>query len=185
MGESKQGGFAKSHTVQTLEGVFQSPLWWAGASGGILGKVYPQNSHHQTPRFRDDRQAAEIQIQGLCRWQQNKGMCLSHEEFLRRFEQHILPRGFVKIRHGGFLRCRDKHQRITMIRQSMKLGNPMPRVKIPLAVRMLEKYGMDINLCPCCKIGSLVTIKDTRAEWRERSRPRPSHGLRTKTPAPD
>jgi len=31
-----------------------------------------------------------------------KLMTLSHEEFLRRFEQHILPKGFVKIRHSGF-----------------------------------------------------------------------------------
>ena len=28
---------------------------------------------------------------------------LTHEEFLRRFSQHILPRGFVKIRHYGLL----------------------------------------------------------------------------------
>ena len=30
-----------------------------------------------------------------------KLMVLSHEEFARRFEQHILPKRFVKIRHGG------------------------------------------------------------------------------------
>ncbi len=30
-----------------------------------------------------------------------KVMSLSHEEFLRRFEQHILPKGFVKIHHAG------------------------------------------------------------------------------------
>ncbi|MBS1748026.1 MAG: transposase, partial [Bacteroidetes bacterium] len=30
-----------------------------------------------------------------------KELTLSHEEFLRRFEQHILPKGFVKIRHSG------------------------------------------------------------------------------------
>ena len=32
-----------------------------------------------------------------------KLMTLSHEEFARRFEQHILPKRFVKIRHGGYL----------------------------------------------------------------------------------
>ena len=30
-----------------------------------------------------------------------KQMTLSHAEFVRRFEQHILPKRFVKIRHGG------------------------------------------------------------------------------------
>jgi len=97
-----------------------------------------------------------------------KEMWLDHEEFLRRFEKHILPRGFVKIRHSGFLRCKDKYQRIGQIRQSMKLGNAMPKVKIPLALRMLEKYGTDISLCPCCKTGRLITIKDTRKGRRDR-----------------
>ncbi len=32
-----------------------------------------------------------------------KQMTLSHEEFARRFEQHILPKRIVKIRHGGYL----------------------------------------------------------------------------------
>lgn len=32
-----------------------------------------------------------------------KQMTLTHEEFIRRFALHILPKGFVKIRHYGFL----------------------------------------------------------------------------------
>jgi hypothetical protein len=32
-----------------------------------------------------------------------KQMVLSHEEFIRRFAMHILPKRFVKIRHYGFL----------------------------------------------------------------------------------
>ena len=31
-----------------------------------------------------------------------KQMVLSHEEFIRRFAMHILPKRFVKIRHYGF-----------------------------------------------------------------------------------
>lgn len=38
----------------------------------------------------------------------NKEMTLSGEEFLRRFCQHILPRGFVRIRHYGFLASSNK-----------------------------------------------------------------------------
>ena len=32
-----------------------------------------------------------------------KQMTLSHQEFIRRFALHILPKRFVKIRHYGFL----------------------------------------------------------------------------------
>ncbi|WP_040497721.1 IS91 family transposase, partial [Fulvivirga imtechensis] len=37
-----------------------------------------------------------------------KSMELKETEFLRRFEQHILPRRFVRIRHYGFLANRGK-----------------------------------------------------------------------------
>ncbi|MBK9580365.1 MAG: transposase [Saprospiraceae bacterium] len=38
-----------------------------------------------------------------------KEMSLTHQEFLRRFEQHILPKRFVKIRHAGILTHRNKN----------------------------------------------------------------------------
>jgi hypothetical protein len=102
-----------------------------------------------------------------------KEMWLDHREFVRRYEQHILPRGFVKIRHAGFLRSRDKHERLAQIRASMGLSKAMPRVQIPMAIRMLERYQIDIHLCPCCKTGRLVTFNDTRGERREKQRPFP------------
>ncbi len=40
----------------------------------------------------------------------HKTMTLAAEEFLRRFVQHVLPKGFVKVRHYGLLanRCREE-----------------------------------------------------------------------------
>ena len=35
-----------------------------------------------------------------------KSLWLNHEEFLRRFELHILPKQFAKIRHAGFKKQR-------------------------------------------------------------------------------
>jgi hypothetical protein len=37
-----------------------------------------------------------------------KLMTLSHDEFLRRFLLHLLPKGFVRIRHFGFLANRRR-----------------------------------------------------------------------------
>jgi hypothetical protein len=37
------------------------------------------------------------------------------QKFLRRFEQHILPKGFVKIRHAGYLHAKNKMERITSV----------------------------------------------------------------------
>ena len=33
-----------------------------------------------------------------------------------------------------------------------------PKVKIPVAVRMLEKFGKDIAQCPTCNKGKLVLV---------------------------
>ena len=90
-----------------------------------------------------------------------KQMTLSHTEFLRRFEQHILPRRFVKIRHYGLLQNHGKIKRLNAIRKQLKL-KPLPaKVKIPVSQRLLEKYGSDITLCPTCNKGKLILISIT------------------------
>ncbi|MBK7098202.1 MAG: transposase [Sphingobacteriales bacterium] len=55
-----------------------------------------------------------------------KVMTLGHAEFLRRFEQHILPKGFVKIRHAGYLHSKDKMKRIAEVCKQLQLPKPMP-----------------------------------------------------------
>jgi len=88
-----------------------------------------------------------------------KEMTLSHIEFARRYEQHILPRRFVKIRHAGYLSHRGKNERIAKLHNLLKLPPPMPKVEIPIQLRVLIKTGIDISLCPICKTGKLILIK--------------------------
>jgi hypothetical protein len=47
-----------------------------------------------------------------------KLLTLTAEEFLRRFVQHVLPKGFMKIRHYGLLASRQREARL---RQARKL----------------------------------------------------------------
>lgn len=88
-----------------------------------------------------------------------KQMPLSIAEFIRRFSQHILPRGFVKMRHYGILGNSGRKKRINDILRNMQLPQHPPTVKIPYQVRMLEKYGIDVNICPSCSQGRLVLIE--------------------------
>jgi hypothetical protein len=46
-----------------------------------------------------------------------KRMTLTAEEFLRRFVQHVLPKGFVKIRHSGLLANRQRQARLELCRR--------------------------------------------------------------------
>ena len=87
-----------------------------------------------------------------------KPMTLSHEEFARRFEQHILPKRFVKIRHGGYLAHNGKNKRIAAIHQQLNLPKPMPKVIIPFSLQMLQRTGKDYTLCPTCKVGTMEII---------------------------
>lgn len=77
-------------------------------------------------------------------------------EFLRRFCLHILPPGFMKIRHYGLLASRARPQ---LKMQQMKMGVPIIK-KEKLSWQQIAKhvFGFDADLCPCCKKGKMVTV---------------------------
>jgi hypothetical protein len=56
---------------------------------------------------------------------QEKLLTLSAEEFLRRFVQHVLPKGFMKIRHYGLLSSRQREARLHLARRLL-----LPRVAL-------------------------------------------------------
>ncbi len=87
-----------------------------------------------------------------------KQMTLTTDEFIRRFTQHILPERFTKIRTYGYLANRGRHDRIKEVLQKMKLPLHKGLVKIPIEVRMLEQYGIDMKECPACKNKTLQLI---------------------------
>ncbi|MFN2440581.1 MAG: transposase [Chitinophagaceae bacterium] len=78
-------------------------------------------------------------------------MKLTVQEFIRRFEQHILPERFTKIRTYGYLANRSRHRRINEVVKKMQLPLHKGLVKIPIQVRLLEQFGIDMTECPCCK----------------------------------
>jgi hypothetical protein len=57
---------------------------------------------------------------------------LSAGEFLRRWVQHVLPRGFVKIRHYGLLANRGQAERLTLCRALLALWQVVPVLRAAL-----------------------------------------------------
>ncbi len=82
-----------------------------------------------------------------------KEMGLSSQEVMARFERHILPRRFVRIRHYGLLTNRDKTTRINAIRKQLELDPVTAKVAVPVVIRLLEKFGRDITRCRQCATG--------------------------------
>lgn len=52
-----------------------------------------------------------------------KTMTLAADEFLRRFVQHVLPKGFVKIRHYGLLANNQRAARLAVCRRLLLVAN--------------------------------------------------------------
>ncbi len=90
-----------------------------------------------------------------------KVMSLDSHEFIRRFLLHVLPDGFMRIRSFGFLANSCKAQKIQRILGLLNQFEPVvpDRKKESTDELMLRLTGVDINLCPKCKIGKLQTIK--------------------------
>jgi putative transposase/transposase-like zinc-binding protein len=85
-----------------------------------------------------------------------KIMELEASEFLRRFLLHVVPDGFVRIRHFGLLANHRRAANLARCRTLLAQAPPPPRLS-PESVRdlMLRITGIDIDLCPICRQGSL------------------------------
>jgi hypothetical protein len=76
-------------------------------------------------------------------------------EFIRRFLLHSLPRGFVRIRHYGFLANRNRNENLNTIRELMDVSAPPEKEVASLEEIMLQLTGVDITVCPCCTKGKM------------------------------
>ena len=82
-------------------------------------------------------------------------MTLEADEFLRRFLLHVVPRGFMRIRHFGLLANRTRREALGRCRDL--LAQPPPDaipVESPLAL-LRRLTGVDLALCPVCGEGHL------------------------------
>jgi hypothetical protein len=71
-------------------------------------------SNHRLLALHGDR--VTFQWKDYAHGDQRRTMTLSAMEFLRRFVQHILPRGFVRIRQSGFLANTCRAARLAVAR---------------------------------------------------------------------
>lgn len=87
-----------------------------------------------------------------------KLMTLGAQEFIRRFLLHVIPKGFMRVRHYGFLanHCKDA---LSKCRQLIGLTPaPSPSPQRSIEELMLALTGIDIHRCPLCQNGTLVWV---------------------------
>ena len=82
-------------------------------------------------------------------------MTLLAEEFIRRFLLHVLPSGFVKVRHFGFLANRGRQDNVRLCRQLLAASSTIPSGLVPHDSSTNESAADAVERCPRCKLGSM------------------------------
>jgi hypothetical protein len=85
-----------------------------------------------------------------------KVMELDDTEFVRRFALHILPSGFVRIRHYGILSSTSKKTVIPSVREQLA----------PLEIGFIDLRKVqhfDSKICPYCGKPSMITVETISA----------------------
>jgi len=87
----------------------------------------------------------------------HKVMALPVDEFLRRFLLHVVPTGFMRIRHFGVLANRTRHATLDRCRQLLHQPAPSPNVvSVSTPDLLLRLAGVDLTQCPVCRIGRMA-----------------------------
>jgi hypothetical protein len=103
------------------------------------------NNGHVTFRWRDSRHG-----------NQTKSMTLEAVEFIRRFMLHILPPGFMKIRHFGFLANRNRASALALCRQRLNVSSSPEG---PATILTREQQSAIERRCPVCHVGVLRIVE--------------------------
>jgi hypothetical protein len=108
-----------------------------------------------------------------------KVMTLKAIEFIRRFLLHVLPAGFVRIRHYGFLANRTCREKLALCRALLGAGTfpePVAAEPIPGPRGTIEEKPT-AHACPACGEGRMVIIEilePSTAEGRGRAKQEPA-----------
>lgn len=88
---------------------------------------------------------------------QDKVLALESSEFIRRFLMHVLPRGFMRIRHFGLLANRCRKGALERIRQCLEVS-----------AEAVDEHNEQplIQICPKCRKGHLIPTGVLSPVWQ-------------------
>ena len=103
-------------------------------------------SNHRLVSFEEGKVA--FRWKDYAHGKKKRKMTLATDEFIRRFLLHVLPRGFVRIRHFGWMANRSRRPLAALCRLLLQ-ANPLPTTSPPTPSR----------ICPYC--GGAVVVRET------------------------
>jgi Putative transposase/Transposase zinc-binding domain len=125
-------------------------------------------SNHRLLDLKDGR--VTFQYKDYARGGQRRTMELTADEFLRRFLQHVLPAGFVRVRSYGFLANRNRQEKLAACRELLSAAPTAavppetPSPAVPLGPAAVVTEVRCATVCPVCGVGRMVVIGELLAE---------------------
>src|SRR5947209_11433061 len=114
----------------------------------------------ETPCARHNKMAKCRKPQETRNSPETRQMTLTATEFLRRFFLHVLPRGFVRIRHFGFLANRFRASRLALGRQLLGSSPTLEEVH----PQQVQSESSSLWHCPRCGASMVLIQRFTAAE---------------------
>lgn len=100
---------------------------------------------HVTIRYRDSKNDGSIRF-----------VTLEAFELIRRFLLHVLPDGFMKIRHYGILSNRNRKTKLVTAKNLLCVQGPtQPQGRENWQEMLLRLTGIDVRVCPECGKGRM------------------------------
>ena len=94
------------------------------------------------------------------RGSRKRPMTLDADEFISRFLLHVLPTGFVRIRHFGFLANRHRTEKLERARELLDIEPPEATDSSETWEERCQRLtGRDPTLCPECRNGRLICVE--------------------------
>jgi hypothetical protein len=122
-------------------------------------------SNHRLVSFVDDQ--VTFRWRDSAHKNKKRLMTLPVDEFLRRFLLHVLPRGFVRIRHYGFLCSRRRRELVPLCKQLLSDAAPLSiTTGAPASIESVPMW-----ICPLCGGPMIVIERLTAGQITLRSPP--------------
>ena len=92
-------------------------------------------------------------------------MTLEAVEFVRRFLMHVLPAGFVRVRHYGLLANRHRQEKLARCRELLGMAvtpqaDTAPTDPDPVTPTVHETTVTPTRVCPRCGAGRMVVVAE-------------------------
>lgn len=101
-----------------------------------------------------------------------KEMSLPWKVFIKRWLWHVVPKGFRRIRYGGFLAGNTRQEKIALARQllgvlqeSRLAGNALSAAVAPWD----NDFDPELEKCPLCENGTMILIESIPRPWERPS----------------